>query len=166
MKKLLTLLTTAIMLTTFLSGVSIYACAETADTAHEKIISETTKYFEDGSSVTIIVIEEPATLARERIYSKSGSKHYVFLDKDKVELWRFTVNGTFTVNPGISAICTEDSYNISISDDAWRNESASTYHYENQAIGDAVFIEKLLFITIDTQNCNVILTCDSDGNLS
>lgn len=166
MKKLLTLLMTTIFLAVGLSGTPLSAHAAINDTAHEQIISETTEYFEDGSSVTIIVSEESTALTRASAYSKSGSKHYVFFDQDKVELWRFTVHGTFTVNPGISATCTEDSYSIDISDNAWKNESASIYHSGNQAIGDAVFIEKLLFITIDTINCNVVLSCDSDGNLS
>lgn len=166
MKKLLALLMTVALLTVGFSSISISARAETDAAAQEKIIYETTEYFEDGSSVTIIVTEESTTLARTSSYSKSGSKHYIFFDKDKVELWRFSVHGTFTVNPGLSSTCTEDSSSISISDDAWQTESSSTYHSGNQAIGNAVFIKKLLFITIDTQNCNVVLTCDSNGNLS
>ncbi len=166
MKKLLTLLITTVMLAVGLSGTPLSARAATSGTTHKKIINETTEFFEDGSSVTIIVSEESTTLTRASGYSKSGSKHYVFFDQDKVELWRFTVHGTFTVNPGISVTCTEDSYSIDISDDAWQNESASTYHSGSQAIGNAVFIEKFLFITIDTINCNVVLSCDSNGNLS
>lgn len=166
MKKLLTLLMTTAMLAAGLSGASLSAYAEEDNTAREKIISETTEYFEDGSSVTIIVSEESTALTRTSAYSKSGSKHFVYTDKDNNELWRFTVHGTFTVNPGISATCTEDSYSIDISDKAWHNESASTYHSGNQAIGDAVFIEKILFITTYTKCCNVILSCDSNGNLS
>lgn len=166
MKKLLTLLMTAAMLTTGFASASLSARAEANNTAHEKIISETTEYFEDGSSVTIIVAEESTALTRASIYSKSGSKHYVFSDKDDNELWRFTVHGTFTVNPGISVTCTKDSYSIDISDDTWHNESAATYHSGNQAIGDAAFVKKFLFIPVDTINCNVILSCDNNGNLS
>lgn len=166
MKKLLTLLMTTAMLTVGLSGTSLSARAEADNIAYEKIISETTEYFEDGSSVTIIVTEELTAPTRTSAYSKSGSKYYVFLSEDKVELWRFTIHGTFTVNPGINATCTEDSYSIDISDDAWHNESASTYHSGNQAIGDAAFVKKLLFIPVDTINCNVILSCDNNGNLS
>ena len=130
---------TTAMLTVGLSGTSLSAHAEADNTAHEKIISETTEYFEDGSSVTIIVTEESTSPTRTSAYSKSGSKHYIFLSEDKVELWRFTVHGTFMVNPGISATLTEDSYSIDISDDAGHNESASTYHSGDQAIGDATF---------------------------
>ncbi len=166
MKKLLTLVITTAMLVTIFTKLSLSVCAETDKNAYGKIISETTEYFEDGSSVTIIVSEELTALTRASIYSKSGSKHYVYTDKDNNELWRFTVHGTFMVNPGISAICTEDSYDINISDNAWHNESVSTYHSGNQAIGDAVFIEKILFITTYTKHCEVTLSCDSNGNMS
>ncbi len=166
MKKLLTLLITTALLVISFSNISISAHAETNDTAQEKIISETTEYFEDGSSVTIIVAEKSTTLTRSAAYSKSGSRHYIFFDKDKNELWRFSVHGTFMVNPGSSSTCTESSYSISISDNAWENELASVYHSGNQAIGNAVFIKKFLFFTVDTQNCNVVLKCDANGNLS
>ena len=165
MRKLFSLIIASAMLIAVLSNTQLSVCAMTYDTTYEKIISETTNYFEDGSFITILVSEGPITLSRTAMYSKSGSKHFVFYDKDKVELWRFTVHGTFTVNPNISATCIEDSYDI-ISDSAWQNESVSTYHSGNQAIGDAVFIEKYLFITIDTVNCNVVLSCDNNGNLS
>lgn len=166
MKKLLALILTAVMLTTTFSTLSISVHAETNSEAYGKIIFETTEYFKDGSSVTIILTEESTALTRTSTYSKSGSKHYVFYDKDKVELWRFSVHGTFTVNPGINSTCTADSYSICISDDTWQIESVSTYNSGNQAIGDATFIQKYLFITINIQDCHVVLTCDINGNLS
>lgn len=166
MKKLLVLILTAVMMATAFSAFSISVHAEINSETDEKIICETTEYFKDGSSVTIILTEESTALKRTSTYSKSGSKHYVFYDKDKVELWRFSVHGTFTVNSGISSTCTANSYSISISDDTWQNESASTYNSGNQAIGDATFIQKYLFVTINTQDCHVVLTCDFNGNLS
>ena len=165
MKKHLALFIAFTILTTSLSCVPISAHAETNDTAHEKILCETTEYFEDGSSATIIVTEESSASARSASYTKSGLKHYTFYDQNKKELWRFTVHGTFTVNPGVSATCTESSYSITIYDDTWKNDLASVYHSGNQAIGHAIFIKKLLFFTVDTQDCNVILTCDANGNL-
>lgn len=166
MNKLFTLLMTFAMLTACLSTTSISARAEENAISQEEIVYETSEYFADGSSVTIIVTEESTAVAQASVYSKTGSKHYIFFNKDKVEVWRFSVHGTFTVNPGISSTCTEDSYSIVISDDTWKNEAVSTYHSGNQAIGDATFIKKVLFINVDTQNCNVVLSCDSNGSLS
>lgn len=132
---------------------------------NDKIISETIQYFEDGSSMTITVIEE-SPIMRGTIYSKSGSKKCVMTNKSGSEICSFTVHGTFSVNPGVSSSCTAASYSISITESAWENDSASAYCSGNQAIGDATFIKKLLSITIDSESCHVVLTCDSEGNLS
>lgn len=108
----------------------------------------------------------PSALVQADTYSMAGAKHYIFSDENHNELWRFTVHGIFTVNPGVSATCTKDSCDFSISDDSWHNESASSSHSGNQAIGDAVFIRKILLLTVATQTCHVTLTCDSNGNFS
>ena len=105
-------------------------------------------------------------LTRATTYTKTGSKYYILRNKNGAELWRFTVHGTFSVNSGVSSTCTGVSHSISITEDAWQNESASTSRSGNQAIGDATFIKKLLFITVETKGCHVVLTCDSNGNLS
>lgn len=141
------------------------AYAKASEAAKQNVISETIEYFEDGSYMTITVTEDiPAT--RGTLSSKSGSKDYVLTNKYGNELWRFTVHGTFSLNSGVSATCTAASYSISIANDAWENESASAYCSGNQAIGDATFIKKLLSITVESKSCHVILTCDSEGNLS
>lgn len=166
-------MTTALLTSLFFS-ISISTHAEASENATEMIIQKTIEYFEDGSSLTIIVTETPSAmatgdspaLAQASSYSKSGSKYYIFSDRNHTELWRFTVHGTFTVNPGVSAACTGDSCSFSISDDSWQNESSSSYHSGNQATGDAIFIKKVSFLTVDAQTCHVTLTCDSNGNLT
>ena len=173
-KKISAMLMTITMLVSLFFNISISAHAEPTEKTVETIIHETTEYFEDGSSLTIIVTEVPtamtagdfSAIAQTDTYLKAGAKHYIFSDEDHNELWRFTVHGTFTVDPGVSATCTKDSFDFSISDDSWHNESASSYHSGNQAIGDAIFIRKILLLTVGTQTCHVTLTCDSNGNLT
>lgn len=173
-KKMSSLLTATTVLVSLFFSISISAHAEPTENTLEVVIQETIEYFEDGSSLTITVTEVPidmtaddsSTLALTSSYLMAGAKHYTFYDQDHNELWRFTVNGTFSVNPGVSATCTEDSFDFSISDNSWHNESASSYHSGNQSIGDATFIKKILFLTVDTQTCHVALTCDSNGNLT
>lgn len=166
MKKIFSLLMATVLLATHCPTFAASARAEANIPTDERIVSQTTEYFDDGSYVNIVVTEQSTVTRSLSTYSKTGSKQYICFDKNKVELWRFTVYGTFTVDPGVSATCTSASYSVSISDDSWSNESASAYYYKNQAMGDAVFVKKLLFMTVDTQSCNVVLTCDSNGNLS
>lgn len=140
------------------------AYARTNEAAKQNVVSETIEYFEDGSYMTITVTEDIPSI-RGILSNKSGSKDYVLTNKYGNELWRFTVNGTFSLKPGVSATCTAASCSFSIANDAWENESTSAYYSENQAIGDATFIRKLLSITVESKSCHVVLTCDSDGNL-
>ena len=146
------------------STVSVYA--ENPEKSDEQIISQTTEYLEDGSYITITISEKTYQTARGTAYYKNGSKSYVFNHKDGTEGYRFTVFGSFYVNPGVSSSCTKAFHSITITDTAWKNDSASSYCSGNQAVGDATFIRKLLGITVETRSCHVVLTCDTDGNLS
>lgn len=131
----------------------------------EKVVSETIEYFEDGSSMTITVIEE-SPITRGTSYNTSGTKRCVMKNNSGKEICSFTIQGIFSVNSGSSAICTAASCSFSITDNAWEIDSTSSYCSGNQAIGDATFIRKLLSIIIDSKSCHVVLSCDSEGNLS
>lgn len=134
--------------------------------SNEQIISETVEMLEDGYYVKTIVAEGNPTKATRATTTKSGSKAFVLYNNSDVELARFTVKGTFSVNNGVSATCTASSYTTSISNNAWSVKSASATKSGNQAIGDVVFIKKVLFITTNTREAHVVLTCDKNGNLS
>ncbi len=167
MKKILTCFTTIIILIMILSSTLLHTqAANPIELDATNVVCQTMEYFEDGSYITIIVTEHVSATPRATTYTKTGSKHYVMRNKDGDELWRFTVNGTFSVNSGVSATCAKSTYTIKITEDAWQNDSASASKSGNQATGKATFIKKLLFITTDTRNCSVILSCDKNGNLS
>ena len=141
--------------------------AETAESkTTEQLVSQTTEYYEDGTYAVITVTEEVSKSTRGTVYSKAGSKDYVRRGTSGEELYRFTVHGTFTVATGVHAMCTTSSYSVNISDNAWSNKSASTYEHSNQAVGNATFTKKILFVTTDTRDCQVILSCDANGQLS
>ncbi len=83
-KKISALLTATTMLVSLFFNISISAHAEPAEKTVEKIIQTSTEYFEDGSSLTIIVTEfptvmttgNPYALAQTNTYSKAGAKQY------------------------------------------------------------------------------------------
>lgn len=153
-----------------MSGSFVTAHAqEISPETQSAIVSETTEYteyYEDGSSATIIVTEEANPITRASIYTKKGAESYIARNKNGTELWRFTVDGTFSVNSGVSSTCTGASYTNKITDTAWQKESASTKRSGNQAIGDAKFVRKVLFATLESKSCHVVLTCNSNGVLS
>lgn len=131
------------------------------------IVSQSTETLSDGYCVEIIVTDNSPTITtRATTTTKTGSKYYIMRNKDGKELWRFTVHGTFSVTSGVKAVCTKATYSIKITDTAWEKESASVKNSGSQAIGDATFIRKLLFVTVETKSCHVVLNCDKNGNLS
>lgn len=136
----------------------------TPDIPNYSVISVTYDYYNDGSYLEIITSVEPSLVAATGPYTRYASKEYTLYNSDRDTLWTFYVYGTFTVNPGVSATCTSTSYSTDIAASNWHLDGASTYASGNQAIGDATFIRKLLFITVETRTAHVVLTCDSNGN--
>lgn len=159
------ILTAALACTGAVSDAGISLRAESMYVVGEEVVSETTEFFEDGSSLTITVTQEAGVMAYGSVYSQSGAKTYVFRDAKNKEVCRFKVHGTFSVNSGVSATCTDTSYSTSITDTSWELVSASTYASGNQAIGDAIFSQKQNGSTVDTKSCHVVLTCDENGKL-
>lgn len=111
------------------------------------------------------VTQEVGVMAYGSVYTKSGAKTYVFRNSKNEEIFRFRLHGIFSVESGVGATCTEASHSVSIADTAWELNSASSYPYIDQAIGNASFSLKLNGITLDTKSCHVVLTCDKDGVL-
>lgn len=66
----------------------------------------------------------------------------------------------------ISQVDNSVSHSYKISDSAWQYDSGSSHKYGNRAIGNGKFIRKILFVTVETRECEVTLTCDNNGNLS
>ena len=93
--------------TTALPSGTISVYAENPEKSDEQIISQTTEYLENGSYITITISEKTYQTARGTAYYKNGSKSYTLYNKDNDELCRFTVSGSFYVNPGISSSCTK-----------------------------------------------------------
>lgn len=150
-----------------LCSISINADVSSVDKSNERIISETVEYYADGSSAVITIAEKVTKVSdRATVYTKSGSKTYTMCNSSGNVLWKFTVHGTFSVNAGVSATCTNTSYSTSNIASGWSLKSGSSYASGNKAIGDGTFEHKVLFIVTETKSCHVVLTCDVNGNLS
>lgn len=130
------------------------------------VVSETTEYFEDGSSLTTVVVDESVSLSRAAAITKKGRKTVTARNKDGDELFCLMVHGTFSVEMGVSSTCTSSSYSALVTDTAWFNESAAAYRSGNQAIAEAKFIRKVLFITVESKDMKAVLTCNKNGVFS
>ncbi len=166
MKKILSLfLFSVIMISSMFLTVG---AAETNSDMKGTIVSETVERLEDGTTITTTLYDTTSkdVVTMGTTYTKTGSKNTVATNDKGEELWRFTLNGTFSVNPGVSATCTQASHTVKITSNAWQNETATSSKSGNQAIGYGKFVRKVLFITVETREANLTLTCDKNGNLS
>lgn len=130
----------------------------------EVIISETIEVLDDGSSIVITISQVPNTMRATN--TVSGTKTYSGRNSDGEILWQFKVHGTFTVNEGVSATCTNVSHSYSLPSSSWNYVSGESYKTGNKAIGHGKFNRKMLFVTVETRECDVTLSCDVNGVLS
>ena len=142
-----------------------HAFAGQTETEQLRLVAQTTERVSEDLLLDIFVYEE-VTAARGTAFQQNGTKTVVGRKNDGTELWSFTVSGTFAVNQGVSAVCTSAVSSYEIYDSNWHFNGATCRTSGNQAIGDAEFIKKLLGIKVETETCHVVLTCDSNGNLS
>lgn len=163
---LLCLLTVVCCMTT----IPFFASAETIQVSANdtQVINSYTEYYDDGSYAEVTVTKDVTDTGMSVMatsYSVTGSKSYTWYDSNGVALWKFTVHGSFTFTPGVSSTCNSASHNAYSYDGAWSCSSASSYASGNKAIGNATFKRKILFVTVDTRNIEVILTCNNNGDL-
>lgn len=166
MKKFLSLILAAVVLTTLFSF-NISAVTYDKSAENEIIISETTEYFEDGSSITTTITQQInngiSPMATKTI---TGSKTQTAKNSDGEVLYKFKVTGTFTVNVGVSSKCTAVSCSASDCTSGWELDSSTTSKSGNTARATGVFKKKTLFITTQTQEVTATLSCDVNGVLS
>lgn len=158
MKRLLAIILTAVILVSLL-GITAYAQSP------EVVISETTEYFEDGSSVTTTITQLETNYLTRATKTITGSKTKTVKNGDGDVLYKFKVTGTFTVNEGVSSTCTAVSCSASNLASGWSLDSSSTSKSGNKASATGIFKYTVLFISI-TQETTATLSCDKNGVLS
>lgn len=155
---------------TFILAVTILCCsiipsvsAETnaLDSTYET--SSYTEYFEDGS-YTVTTIKQSPT-GRASTYTIIGNKHVdLYNSKDEIQ-WAYTLIGTFVVNQGVSAVCTESTYSSVVYEKSWSLTAHDNSYSNNIARGTATYKKKVLFITTNTHDIEAAIGCDVNGNV-
>lgn len=166
MKKFLSLILTAIVLISLFSF-NTSAAVNNEQSKNEVIVSEVIEYFADGSSVTTTItqqIHDVETFATTK--TVSGSKTRTLKDADGNILYKFKINGTFSVNIGVSATCTAVSCSASDFNYGWELDSYTTSKSGNTAYATGIFKKKTLLITTQTVEIPISLSCDANGTLS
>lgn len=118
-------------------------------------------YFQDGSYMTIELIEKGARASG----SKNGSKRSTYYGNDGAAEWIAVLSGSFTYT-GSSATCTSSSMNVTIYDSDWYVISKSASKSGDTATGSAVMGLKNAGVTVTRVPVSLTLKCDANGNLS
>lgn len=151
----------------FVFVLTVMVCPVSAKTAEptSTIVSETTEYFADGSSVTTTIQEESVNITRA-LTTKSGSKTKTVLDSDGNVLYKFKVTGTFAIYSNGNCNCTSATRSHTIVVSSWSCKTSEAHTSGASAVATGTFVRKVLGITVETDEISVSLTCDANGNLS
>ena len=128
-------------------------------------------YLDNGSYITITLITEdisPLSLAStdSTSFTKTGNKVVACNDKNGNLEWEYTLFAEFSVVEGISATCTSATYTQTIYANDWSFSNGNATKSGNTAYGVWTFKRKVLFVTTNTSNIDISISCDVYGNLS
>ena len=167
MRKIIICLTLIVCLFSFL-GMPISAVAAVDGSFQEPAglieVSKETQYFEDGSYLVTTVKATPT--ARASTYTQNGTKEVVLYNSSNEVQWNYYLTGTFTVEAGVSVVCTNSTYSYNIVNTSWSLSSHNNYYSNNIAYGEATFKKKVLFITTNTHDIEIYVACDVNGVIS
>lgn len=162
MKKLLSIVCTLLTLANLCMVLTTATLAAPMTTADQEDVI----YYNDGSYLIIRHNFVENNRGTSEIFTVSHSTTAEFYNKKNEKQWDFTLSATFSVNRGISSVCTSASYSYNIYKSSWHLDSASTSQSGNGGYGYATFKEKVLFVTVDTKNVALSIFCDINGNIS
>lgn len=129
----------------------------------------TTVYYEDGSILTISAVYnviENESISRATSETTSGSRDAYFTDGNGDLEWKYTLSASFSYVPGVSSSCTSASYSNSTYDSSWSFSEGSATKSGSTAYGKGKYVKQILFVTVNTYNIDLSISCDVNGNLS
>lgn len=170
LKKVLAFLLMSALL---LSIMLIPAMAESNDSfelkAQEVVHSDdgtTTVYFTDGSRLYISAVEKNSALYETASTTPEYHRTASYTSSDGVLQWEYTLYGTFSYVYGKSSTCIDASYTQTIYESDWTFSDGAAIKSGNTAIGNGNFKLKFFFVTVQTYEIDISLTCDVYGNVT
>ena len=128
-------------------------------------------YLDNGSYITITLITQdisPLSLesTNSTSFTKTGNKVVTCNDKNGNLEWEYTLFAEFSVVEGVSATCASATYTHAIYNNDWSFSNGNATKSGNTAYGVGTFKRKVLFVTTNTSNIDISISCDVYGNLS
>lgn len=159
----------------FTIAVSILLLVSFAMTASASETDNNTVVLDDGTTIinyddgsyTIISTPEALVLPVQPLaatHDVSGKINATNYSKKGEVNWIYTLIGYFTYEEGVSCVCTNSTYEVSITGSGWKFYDPSNTWSENAAYGYGVFKHKFAFITNNTTTVDLRIRCDNYGN--
>ena len=161
MKKLLSTILAIVCLI-----IVIAPCVYANDAIQYNTVEESTctEYYEDGSYLVTTIQEYPTS--RSTTYIKTAEKVARFYNSSDELQWTYKLIGKFTVESGVSSVCTSSTYSCEIVDSSWSLTAHDNSYSGNIAYGTATLKKKVLFITTKTSYVDMEMKCDENGVIS
>lgn len=106
----------------------------------------------------VITLTETSVFTRAGSYEKIGQRKYDYVLHGVLQ-WTFAVQGVFTVDPGVSCVCTNSGYSFTPYVTSWSLSSPSSSYSGNTAAARGTVRGET------TVYPSVSVSCDSNGNL-
>lgn len=129
------------------------------------LVSETTEQLEAGYILKTKIHENSIT-PYANTYTKAGQKTITFETDSGTVLWKYVVTGVYTVESGVSAVCTKANGTPTVYDNAWSKYSNNVSISGNKAIGVIRMQERWMGLVVQDHTETVTLTCSVNGVLS
>ncbi len=157
MKKAITLL----LFLTLIAGIShpTEVSAQTAEPV--TTILSVTRDADGGYTVESITEVPSGTCGVYATSTKTKTKDITHYDSSKTLCWRYSLTGTFRVNSGVSATCTDATASLSIRNKSYTLHSENHSHSGNKATGTI----KIAYKGNISSN-TVTITCSKNGKIS
>ena len=128
-------------------------------------------YLDNGSYIVVTLATDDISLlslasTKSTSLKKVGNKFATCYDKNNNHEWEYTLSAEFEVIEGVSATCTSATYTQTIYAKDWSFSNGNATKSGNTAYGVGTFKRKVLFVTVDTANIDISISCDVYGNLS
>lgn len=123
----------------------------------EIVVSRQVQQLSEDAYVIITLTESPV-FTRAGAYEKTGHRNYDYVLHGVLQ-WTFTVQGVFTVNPGVSSVCTNSGYGFTPYVTSWSLSSPSSSYSGNTATAKGTVTGE------NTVYPSVSISCDSNGKL-
>lgn len=128
-------------------------------------------YLDNGCYIiTTLITQDISTLSLvstgSTTFTRTGNKVVACYDKDGNLEWEYTLFAEFSVEEDVSATCTSATYTQTIYANDWSFSNGNATKSGNTAYGVGTFKRKVLFVTTNTSNIDISISCDVYGNLS